>query len=397
MGLGSTTTQQNLRSMAEWHAARMPEMASTTAPKKPTMLLVNASEETARALKGSLAEIGHKLVRASTVPDAAAAISQNEIDLVLVDIALSEARGLEFCRFIKKNPETQFIPVFTLGTSGEGDQEIRALDAGANEFVALPLRPRVFKARVQAHLRQKSIIDSMDDSESVLFSLAQSVKDRDPDLGQHCHRLAIMGAAMGLTLRLPSADILALQRGGYLHDIGKVAVPDHVLFKPGPLTPAEWQTMKNHTERGARICGGLKSLSPVLPIIRHHHERWDGSGYPTGLRGEEIPLLARILQLADIYDALTTARPYKEAMTPEQALATIRDEARHGWRDPKLVELFSDVLPAFSKLHLSNDQSQFSLHALASSFDTAHKEPQSSSKTLQAAKSSRDLRLASGF
>lgn len=396
MGLGSTTTQQNLRSVAEWHSYRMPEAAGPAAPKKPTMLLVNASEETARALKGALTDFAHKLVRTSSVSDAATAVSQGEIDLVFIDVSASETRGLEFCRFVKKNPETQFLPVYTIGLPGEGEQEIRALDAGANEFLALPLRPRVFKARVQASLRQKTIIDSLDDSETVLFSLAQSVEDRDPDLGQHCHRLAIMGAAMGLTLKLPSADILALQRGGYLHDIGKVAVPDHVLFKPGPLTPAEWQTMKNHTERGARICSGLKSLSPVLPIIRHHHERWDGSGYPTGLRSEEIPLLARILQLADIYDALTTARPYKDAMTPEQALTTIREEARRGWRDPHLVELFSDVLPAFSKLHLSNGQPQFSLHALANSFDTPRQEPQSLPKTAQA-KTSCDLRLVSGF
>ncbi len=148
-----------------------------------------------------------------------------------------------------------------------------------------PLRPRALRARVQASLRYKAMIDSLDDSETILFSLAQSVEERDPDLGQHCQRLALMAAAMGVTLSLPGHDILALQRGGYLHDIGKVAIPDHVLFKAGPLTPEEWDIMKTHAERGERICSSMRSLSPVLPIIRHHHERWNGTGYPDGLSG----------------------------------------------------------------------------------------------------------------
>jgi putative two-component system response regulator len=250
---------------------------------------------------------------------------------------------------------------------------------------------------VQASLRHRAMIDSLDDSETVLFSLAQSVEDRDPDLGQHCHRLALMGAAMGLTLGLASQDILALQRGGYLHDIGKVAVPDSVLFKPGPLTAAEWETMKTHAERGERICKGMKSLKPVLPIIRSHHERWDGSGYPDGLRGEEIPLLARVLQIADIYDALTTVRPYKAAISPEQALATIRQEAKKGWRDTNLVELFGDILPTFRTTPIETDHSHFSLHALAASVERFRPAPATRTRKVGSVESLEDFRLASGF
>lgn len=202
---------------------------------------------------------------------------------------------------------------------------------------------------------------------------------------------------MGLTLGLASGDILALQRGGYLHDIGKVAVPDTVLFKPGPLTPAEWETMKTHTVRGERICSGMKSLTSVLPIIRNHHERWDGSGYPDGLRADEIPLLARILQLADIYDALTTARPYKAALSPEQALETVREEARKGWRDPKLVEMFGDVLPTFRTTPTATDHSHFSLHALAASVERFRKEPGQLQRKIEEAGIPRDFKLVSGF
>ena len=139
---------------------------------------------------------------------------------------------------------------------------------------------------------------------------------------------------------LEQNDLLAVYRGGFLHDIGKVGIPDSILFKPGKLTPEEWVTMRTHTTRGEDICRGLLSIQPVLPLIRSHHERWDGSGYPDGLVGEQIPLLARILQIADIYDALTSPRPYKPAYKPEEALAIIEAESRKGWRDPEVVSKF---------------------------------------------------------
>ncbi len=362
-----------------------------------TLLMVNASETGARTVRAALAGLDHAMIEASTPSEAMTAVAQHAIDLVLIDVATPLSGGMELCRLLKKSAATQFLPVYMIGNYDDLEEEVRALDAGADEFLMRPLRPRAFQARVQASLRHKAMIDSLDDSEAVLFSLAQSVEDRDPELGQHCHRLALMGAAMGLTLGLPAADILALQRGGYLHDIGKVAVPDTVLFKPGPLTPEEWETMKAHAERGAKICGGMRSLASVLPIIRHHHERWDGSGYPDGLRGEGIPLLARILQLADIYDALTTARPYKHALSPEQALLTIREEAQRGWRDPKLVELFGDILPTFRTAPMATDHSHFSLHALAASVERFRREPSRLPRRLEQTGVSQEFKLVSGF
>ena len=184
-----------------------------------------------------------------------------------------------------------------------------------------------------------------------------------------------MVAAMGVALQLPSHDIFTLQRGGYLHDIGKISIPDRILFKPGPLTPDEWEIMKAHTVRGEKICAGIKSLAPSF----HHpqsHERFDGLGYPDGLRGEQIPLLARILQLADIYDALTTVRPYKSAYTPEDALSIIMEETGKGWRDPHLVRIFADILPMFRSPSF-NDLSRLSLRALAHSVESFRKDPAS--------------------
>ena len=362
-----------------------------------SILVVYATESSGVSITEALRGFEHNLIRAETTAQAMAVLTRQTIDLILIDLATTEPGPLELCRLLKRSPATRLLPVYVIGTRDDTEAEVRALEAGADEFLARPLRPRAFRARVQASMRHRAMIESLDDSENVLFSLAQSVEDRDPELGQHCHRLAVMGAAMGLTMGLRNQDIFSLQRGGYLHDIGKVTIPDRVLFKPGPLSPAEWEVMKSHAERGERICRGVKSLMPVLPIIRHHHERWDGSGYPDRLRGEEIPLLARILQLADIYDALTTARPYKIALTPEQALGTIRDEAEKGWRDPKLVEMFADILPTF-RTPSAADQSQFSLHALAASVQQYCKQPVLFSKRKMAkAAMPSEFKLVSGF
>ncbi len=180
-------------------------------------------------------------------------------------------------------------------------------------------------------------------AEEVLLALAAAVEQRDNVTAGHCERLAMTSLALGMSLSLDEASLLALYRGGYLHDIGKVGIPDAILLKPGMLTAEEWVTMQAHPGQGAEICSHLVTLAPVVPIIRHHHERWDGTGYPDGLRGREIPLLARILQVVDIYDALTNSRCYKRAFTPQEAVLIIEDETARGWRDPEIVTQFLHI------------------------------------------------------
>jgi putative two-component system response regulator len=252
--------------------------------------------------------------------------------------------GLEFCQKIKSHKRTQFTPILML-TSVQGiENEIAGISSGADEFLTKPLHPDVVRTRIRAMLRNKAAIDSLEEAETILFALAQSVEKRDKYTGDHCGRLARYSVALGTALGLTRHQLTALHRGGFLHDIGKVCVPDAILFKRGPLTDEEWVIMRSHTVKGEEICRPMKTLAPVLPIIRNHHERWDGSGYPDGLRGESIPLLARILQIADIYDALTTARPYKPALSSEEAMQILEDEVRRGWRDPELVPLFQQCL-----------------------------------------------------
>jgi putative two-component system response regulator len=230
-------------------------------------------------------------------------------------------------------------------TSVQGvDNEVAGFESGADEFLIKPLHPALVRTRIRSMLRNKALVDSLDEAETILFALARSVEHRDRYTGLHCERLATYGIALARALGLSRREQQALYRGGYLHDIGKIVIPDSILFKRGLLTEEEWQIMRQHTIRGEEICRPMKTLAPVLPIIRSHHERWDGTGYPDKLAGEEIPLLARILQVADIYDALTTARPYKPAFTHKHAIEMMLEEARRGWRDPELVPLFAQVM-----------------------------------------------------
>jgi putative two-component system response regulator len=183
-------------------------------------------------------------------------------------------------------------------------------------------------------------IAEWDDTARTLFALAEAVSQRDRHTAGHNDRLAWLCVTLGMALGLAEEDLRTLYRGGHLHDVGKVGIPDAILLKPGKLNESEWVTMRSHTSAGEEICRHLKSLAPVLPVIRHHHERWDGTGYPDGLSGERIPLLARVLQVTDIYDALTSPRPYKPAFTSHKALQILQDETDKGWRDPKVVKMF---------------------------------------------------------
>ena len=198
------------------------------------------------------------------------------------------------------------------------------------------------------------------ETERILFALAQALEQRDRHTAGHCERLAFISVAMGIFMGLDRSSLLALYRGGYLHDVGKVGIPDSVLFKPGKLSEAEWKVMRTHPVRGVEICCHLKSLEPVLPMIRHHHERWDGSGYPDGLRGEEIPLMARVLQIADIYDAVTSPRPYKTAYSPAKAIRVIQEETDRGWRDPEVARIFcmlhKDVISKAAEFTAGSDR-----------------------------------------
>lgn len=328
------------------------------------ILLAGHPESRGRLMYEVLRAADHEVTQVHSAEEAIGPISSGSVDVLLLDNGLKDVTPVEFCRVLKRSHATQFLPTFVLSDKNDVETEAGAIEAGADAFLPLPIQPRILHAHINSSLHRKTLVDRLDDSESVLYSLAMSVEERDGTLGRHCERLASMAVSMGMLLGLPTNEIVLLQRAGYLHDIGKVAVPDVILFKAGSLTPEEWRVMERHTVRGVHICSRMKSLQGVLPIIRHHHERWDGTGYPDRLKGEEIPLLARIIQLADIYDALTTARSYKRALSPAEAIDVIREETAKGWRDPELTARFADLLPSLGEAVLP-DLSQLSLQALA--------------------------------
>jgi putative two-component system response regulator len=318
-------------------------------PGRATILLVDHLELNRQLIKGILKAGPYRLLEARSQEEALQILERDNVDLVISEWIVSDAAGrpnsgFELCRKIKSNRRTHLIPILIV-TSVQGiENEVAGLESGADEFLVKPLQPAVLRTRIRSMLRQKRIVDSLEEAETILFALAQTVEQRDKETGNHCQRLASLSVALGSAIGLPDEDLLALHRGGFLHDIGKVAVPDVILFKQGELTPEEWVIMRSHTWKGEEICRPMRSLRPVLPIIRNHHERWDGSGYPDGLRGEDIPLLARILQLADIFDALTSERSYKQAYSVDDAISQLRREAELGWRDPELVSVFCEVV-----------------------------------------------------
>lgn len=275
--------------------------------------------------------------------DALALLEVADADILLISDQMPDMNAATFCESLRLIRKASLLPVVVLASAYDAHSEASVLAAGADAYIPLPADSNLVRARVLTLLRRKWAADEREDAESILFALAQTVEQRDSQTAGHCQRLALLSVRLGRRLGLAEEEIETLNRGGYLHDIGKIAVPDAILNKPGPLTPAEWTVMRAHTTRGEEICRPLRTLGPVLPIIRSHHERWDGSGYPDRLRGEEIPLIARILQTADIYDALTTRRPYKAAVSHADAIEILRDEVRKGWRDPDLTEAFASI------------------------------------------------------
>jgi putative two-component system response regulator len=245
--------------------------------------------------------------------------------------------GFQVCEKIKNNPDTYLIPVILITALSERQDRIEGIRMGADDFLSRPVDRTELLARVRSLLRLKQRTDELERAESVLFSLARSIEGKDPYTHGHCERLAEYSARLGEQLELSEDQITALRRAGIVHDVGKIAVPDAILLKPGRLTP-------EHSVVGERICAPLKSFRFVLPIIRHHHEKLDGSGYPDGLRGEAIPVTARVLQIVDVYDALTTDRPYKKAFSITDALQTMKEEVSKGWWDPHVFDQFERLV-----------------------------------------------------
>ncbi|HEY9612296.1 MAG TPA: two-component system response regulator [Allocoleopsis sp.] len=311
---------------------------------QPKILVVDDHPSSRMTAVALLSVEGYEVLEAESGPIALKRVVEGNPDLILLDVMMPGMDGYEVCRRLKEDEQTRLIPVVFITALNDKRSRIMGIEAGGDDFLSKPFDRLELAARVKSLVHQKRLNEDLDHAEQVLFSIARAVESRDPNTGDHCERLVAMGKAFGEYIQLPRTDIRNLMWGGYLHDIGKVGIPDAVLLKKGSFTPEERQIMTNHVLIGEKICKPLRSMRGVLPIIRYHHERWDGTGYPDGLVEDEIPYLAQVFQVIDIYDALTSERPYKRAFTVAEALEIMVQETQRGWRNPKLSQQFTEFI-----------------------------------------------------
>jgi putative two-component system response regulator len=308
------------------------------------VLVVDDDPAVAALFDRLLAAAGYTVTVSVDGASAFAAITRTQPDVILLDVVLPDLDGFELCRRLKNDVSTRLTPVVLVTALNDRQTRIKGREAGADDFLTKPVDTEELLARVCSLVRLKRYTDDLDSAASIIMTLAVMIEARDGYTEGHCHRMANYAIALGRHIGLGAEDLQALHRGGFLHDIGMLTIPDGVLRKAGPLEPEEFDLIKSHPVVGERLCGTLRSLQSVRSIVRHHHERLNGSGYPDGLSGDAIPVLAQIIGVVDVYDAVTTQRPYQRAQSMDEAVGVLRHQVSLGWRRPDLVETFAAIV-----------------------------------------------------
>jgi putative two-component system response regulator len=316
---------------------------------KYTVLGVDDDPGALAVLESVADSLGYVFLAADNPIDGLQLVADHGPDIVLLDVMMPGMNGFEVCRRIKESDDTRLIPVVLVTALDSRDARLRGIEAGCDDFVTKPLDRLEIKAKMRSLVKTRRLNENLEDAEAVLVSVARVIEARDETTGDHCDRLIRLARSFGQHLELTREQIKALSRAGVLHDIGKIGIPDSVLLKPGKLTEEEWDIMKLHPGIGAELLAPLRTMRLVVPIVRHHHERWDGAGYPDGLSGEGVPFLARVFQILDAYDALRSERPYKRAFTHEESINILRSESEDGKWDPDIVEHFTVFMTHHSK------------------------------------------------
>jgi len=316
---------------------------------KPVVLVVDDGAANRELIRMYLSAIDCEVRLAADGVAALEMIEREPPDLVLLDVRMPRMDGYEVCRRIKSTPRGKLLPVVMITGLSQTKHRVAALEAGADDFMTKPVEGAELIARVRSALRLKELYNTLDSAEHVIFSLATAVEAKDSFTEQHTQRVGESARLLGQRLGLPENTLNTLYRGGMIHDIGKIGVSDAILHKPGPLDPIEVPQMQAHVAIGESIVKPLQSTSGLLPIIRHHHERFDGGGYPDHLRAREIPRAARIVSVCDAFDALVNDRPYRLRRSTADAIAVLRAGAGTQW-DPETVELLASELPSIQHL-----------------------------------------------
>ena len=322
----------------------LPDLVRAVSADRPSILVVDDDRDVREAIAMQLEALGYEVMTAASAEAALDVVERRAPQLVLTDVHMGEMSGIDLCVRLKADPRHQLTPVIILTGVSDLDARIQGLAAGADDFFAKPVELTELRTRLRALLRVKGLVDQLERAEAIITTLGATIEARDPYTAGHCERLARYSVALGDALGVPTSLRRALRLGGYLHDLGKIAVADSILLKPGHLDADERRLMALHPHVGDELVRDLRSLDDVRPIIRHHHERMDGTGYPDGLHGDGIPLGARIMAVVDVYDALRTARPYKVSFSREEALRILLDETDGGAWDPIIVTTFDRLI-----------------------------------------------------
>lgn len=302
------------------------------------ILVVDDVEQNRELLEAHLISEGYQVELACNGHEALEIVQTGAPDLILLDIQMPGINGYQVCEKIKGGGNTRLIPIVMITALKEMEDKIRAIEVGADDFISKPFNKLEVLARIRSLLKVKYLNDQLDTAENVIFALARAIEAKDKYTEGHIERVSRYAMELAGILELSGTDMEAISKGGQLHDIGKIALDESLINKPGKLTPEEYAMVKEHPLVGYKICHSLKSVRYALPVIRWHHEKIDGSGYPDALEGDEIPIAVRIMAIVDVYDALTTKRSYKEAYPPGQAFDILEEEVAKGWWDGELVK-----------------------------------------------------------
>ena len=318
--------------------------AHPSEPGKGVVLIVDDHQLSRELLKAYLSISGYDTIEAANGAEALEALETKTPDLVLLDIIMPKVDGFEVCQKIKENPQTTLLPVIMVTGLEDFDAKMRALELGADDYINKPITEQELLMRVSNHLRIKHLTDQLENAENVILTLARIIEAKDPYTRGHSERVAEHSWLLAEALGLNRERMQVLRRAALLHDVGKLGVDDAIIHSPSKLTDEEQKKIHDHPTIGIELIASLSFLADTLGPIKSHHERFDGTGYPGKLAREQIPLEARIIAIADTFDALTTDRPYHKALDTAAALEEMRSSADSGQLDPELVNKFVEIM-----------------------------------------------------
>jgi putative two-component system response regulator len=313
-------------------------------PDPERILIVDDMPENLDVLTSFLEPEGYRIETASDGQEAVEKALASPPDLVLMDVSMPRLNGIDACRLLKADDRTRFVPVVIITAHGAREDRIAGIGAGCDDFLTKPVDLEELMARTRVLLRTKALVDELEAAENVLVSLATALEAKDLYTAGHSERVATYAEALGGAAGLSREERRNLKRAGLLHDIGKIGIPVAYLQKPGPLTLEEYAIVKQHPAIGFEICKPLRTMVDLLYLIRGHHERLDGKGYPDGLVAEAMPVALRCITVADVYDALTSDRAYRKAMSRDKAFQILRQEASVGMWDGPIIDLLEATL-----------------------------------------------------